>query len=100
MCAFKLKTQGYDTETMEEMQGLVPRFLSKSKSAENLKSTLKARRPEKKWNMQTNLHIGGLIGTQAVGRHQSLHTSDITNSDALSEGLEPWGSGAQQTLHH
>ena len=50
--------------------------------------------------MQTNLHIGGLIGTQAVGRHQSLHTSDITNSDALSEGLEPWGSGAQQTLHH
>lgn len=47
-----------------------------------------------------NLHIGGLIGTQAVGHHQSLHTSDIANSDALSEGLEPWGSGAQQTLHH
>ena len=26
------------TETKEEMQGLVPRFLSKSKSAENLKA--------------------------------------------------------------
>ena len=38
LCAFKLKTQGYDTETMEEMKGLVPRFLSKFKSAENLKA--------------------------------------------------------------
>lgn len=79
---------------MEEIQGIVPRFLIQIQIKEKFKSTLKARKKgrrkksekaRKKQDMQTNLVIiGCLIGAQDASHHWSQYISDTTYNSTWS----------------